>query len=363
MFLPPPQSPRTPDPILGLPIDVDGIRFRLQHLSKKLAPRDHRIHVCFHDVNPQAEGVEIRIGGGNHHYFAGQWTCGNVWVCPVCADRKGRLNQSLINKAYGWAEQKQYHRLLLTLTAGFEGWTRLEQRRKDFRAAKTLLTRCKSWKELAKHLKGSITKTDVPFSRAWGWLPHEHISLFINAESLDEAVQLVHAVKLDWVKCLKKCNLMWFGASAKVTMSDQDAAKYFTKDSDVINNHGGQSLQPFDVLRRAGCAGAGYDWARQAWSEFVNDIKDLRQLRFSNDLKKDCGIIEENEENQEDEEHHMYRIAGTIDRATWTQISRRNKEVNGALFGAILRNCKELGFNYIWEWLYNEHSILPPLRN
>jgi hypothetical protein len=275
--------------------------------SKLLKPLNHRICSCGKPVSKKV-GLHRHTQTGKYS-FGGIETCGNVWVCKVCATKVTEKRRQELLKAYNKHLGDGYIVGLLTLTFPHTKQDDLlDLSLKEAKATKLFKQR-QGWKKFAKDIVGSIRGFEITHGSN-GWHLHSHHLVFFDKK------KITSAEFWRWEQGLYKA---WQGACVTAGLPEPSpmygvdlvfnaTGEYIAKwglDLEMTKSHlktgKKKSKTPFQLL-------VSEDEAdNELFKEFADVFvkKRKQQLRWSNSLKAKFGIeIKTDEElaNEQTEE-------------------------------------------------------------
>ena len=309
-----PASPEAPKiPPLGNNVKLQAVspensqtlmieRYRLLALSKRILAdvvkaRHSNVLGCQRVAVYRAstigltQSTDSSIKGFNFRSVA---TCRSAWICPVCARVIAAHRANEVRQAIVQTKKSNGDVYMLTLTF----------RHSRFDDLADLLGKCKKalvkmwgqWavKDLMKRrFVGRIAATELTYSDASGWHPHQHILLFGVKGLTCESLQAVFGEY--WIRALNSCGLSGLSDVACNVQPASAVRDYLTKMSSEIalGNAGTKQgrnghYSPFELL---GMCRVRDDYKR-LWREFYTVTRGKRSLVWSDRLKHICGIGE-----------------------------------------------------------------------
>jgi rubredoxin len=278
-----------------LPYDPT-LKWQLQAVAR-LALGKHRLQVCMRHVRKDRQQVEVKQSWSKKCYYAGLMACGLTWLCPVCAAKIQAVRALEVRKAIDeWLAQGGQV-LMLTQTVPHSRRDVLETLLANFLEAMRAFKSGRAYQVLVKRygIAGSIKALEVTHGD-YGWHPHCHSILFLEAEPFD-MLQLHADVFARWQTVTANEG---FGAVSEKALSLQDAAAvktYVTKygqeyqwsaEHELVKSHtktGRTGRTPFDFLRDyLATPGDGRDLA--LFAEFAFTFHGRAQLMWSPGLKR-----------------------------------------------------------------------------
>ena len=274
-----------------------------QKASKILKTLEHRLCGCGKPIGKVNMKRHINTG---KYSFSGIETCGNVWVCPVCATKVTEKRRQELLSAH--TKHLENGKIVALLTLTFPHTLQddlLDLSLKEAKATKLFKQR-QGWKKFAKDILGSIRGFEITHGIN-GWHLHSHHLVFIDKEKI--TAEEIHRWELGLYKA-------WQGACLKAGLPEPSpmfgidltfnaTGDYISKwglDLEMTKSHlktgKKKSKTPFQLLM-------SHDKRDNAlFFEFADVFvkKRKQQLRWSNGLKA-LFDIETKTDEQLAEEH------------------------------------------------------------
>lgn len=295
----------------------------------------------------RAAGVDLVTStygdGADRAHYEGLQTCGSVWACPCCSARISEVRREEMGRLLGWARSKGYHVRMVTLTCRHgqdddlaELMLRLKGRTKNkakgiagYRGAKQRLVSDRRWKtQIAPHVIGSVTATEVTGGGQNGWHPHMHMILI-----LDQDIDLT-PMRDAWLGSLRGAGLDGTGQGWDVREADETGqylAKWGAAEELALagkkRGRPGGGRTPAQLL--AASCDEGDRRAGSLWAEYANVFHGRRQLVWTPGLKAAVGLDElRDEDAAADERQDGQRETGraNMSHATWTRVVARQAD-------------------------------------
>lgn len=300
----------------GLRFQNETGRFEVQKLSRFKLRRqaaeiiqsvrfNHRMVDCHARVQKGAGGVDVRVANGKS-WFRGQWQCGCVWVCPVCAPRIAESRRREMQAGLDYHLGVGGGVSLLTLTQRHTSTEPLESSLVRYAKSLKSLKSGRAYEALRKRfgLIGEIRTLEVTFGRN-GWHVHTH-SILITRTPIegDQLEQLKDAFFVLWFQACGKHGAELpshkHGVDVKAARYVADYVAKWGFAEELTKGHlkkgwdGGRT--PWELLA---AAAEGDRMATSLWIEFADCFEDRRQLLWSPGLRKKLGLSEEMITDQE----------------------------------------------------------------
>ena len=300
-------------------------RYRFQRHAAKILDWPKGLSACEWARQFRTETVEVWRNTsperGSWSRFVGLQTCGGVWTCPVCSNRRAWRRRQDLQKLVEYAEREGLTLVMLTLTSQHDLGTALKDQRAMMGEAKSRMAALAAFKKgLGKHLVGSVTATEVTHGKRTGWHLHYHYILMLDLRDLSfqerepKAQALGEAAWPAWRQAATKAGLhvsraaysvevgkdvgRYPGDAEKIekqwTLADEatrGAVKKGKKDGVLEGRH------PFELLRLSCDENDGY--ARRLFIEYAAGMKHAAALMWSRGLAGLVGVKEDKAEGEE----------------------------------------------------------------
>lgn len=272
----------------------------------------------------------MHVGEGQRRAaFKGVKICGNIWGCPVCAARISQKRRGEMNRLLAWAREQGLFPVMLTLTARHGLEDRLADLLDAMKNAKRRLRQRAEWRRLP--VRGTVTATEMTHGRFFGWHPHFHEIVLLEASNEAQALEMVAPLGDAW-----RASLRAFGLDGAAAAFDAQGA---AKAGDYVAKWGvaeeitltgskrgkGKGRSPRELVR---LAASGDEDARTLWIEYfaATSGKRRRQLVWSPGLKAACGVDEiTDEQAAEAEDARQEEELAEYDNDDWRRV--RSKRV------------------------------------
>ena len=276
--------------------------------------------------------VELRLteveGGGRRAAYRGVKVCGNLWGCPVCGARISQTRRAEMNRLLAWARSEGLVPVMLTLTARHGLEDRLADLLDAMKNAKRRLRQRAEWRRLP--VVGTVSATEMTHGRFFGWHPHFHEIVLLEAADEEEALNMVQPLADAWRASLRAFGLdgaaAAFDAQGAAAAGDY-VAKWGAAEEMTLTGakrgrggRGGAGRSPRELLR---LIAGGDEEARLLWLEYfaATSGKRRRQLVWSPGLKARCGLDEvSDEEAAEAETAHEIETVAEWDGDGWRRV-------------------------------------------
>ena len=170
-------------------------RYDMLKTSAKVLGKKHRVSSC-QKVPTYAvqNGISKRGISKNQHghaHFHGVGSCGDVWACPICAQKiaEGRRREILHGLAQWRKMDKGNKALMITRTFSHSNKDSLSDIIKRFQKAVSAMKGSRPYKRILDSIgyKGAIRALEVTHG-VNGWHPHHHEIVLINNAEITQAM-------------------------------------------------------------------------------------------------------------------------------------------------------------------------------
>lgn len=275
--------------------------------------------------------------------YGGLFTCGSVWVCPVCASKISEHRRIELTEALTVAESKGLQVLHMTLTAPHHLGESLKSLLEKMAKARFLMLNRKPWKRFTKAigLQGSIRALEVTHSWVNGWHVHFHVLLLISENLTKEQIEFYKKNIFDqWLLACLTAGLQAPSERHGVDLADgRSAGEYvgkwgieheMTKAHIKKGNEGG--LSPFDFLDRCMEGDKRYE---TLFKEYAKAFKSRHQLVWSRGLRELLKMEKEiSDEKISESQEPDSELFAQIPLEIWSVILRKEKR------GEVLEACR-----------------------
>lgn len=347
---------RNPQLILLGKLDREISRYRLQETSRKLLPHSN-VTGCLRNILGGSDpSVQVEVWGkpGKAQY-RNLYTCGLVWVCPVCASKITEKRRLEIQTGFNRWKDLGGALIHLVLTFPHSREQRLAEILPKFSEARRKMLNRKGWKRMAARigLEGSLRALEVTYG-VNGWHVHTHEALFVPGAFYRAAKDDPYCDPFDeeldgWDLCELQSEILDLWGTAcldvglglinehGVTVQDgRHASKYLSKwglESELTKSHLKQgragSLSPFDLLRAVSNGEGDYSWVFQ---EYASAFKGKLQLTWSHGMAKRLKLVVETDGEAAGEPDPAMAFLAALTRSDWYRIYRA--EIRGDLIAA-----------------------------
>ena len=310
------KSPTTIEAIAETPHQRKrSTRYKHQRAAAKLLPAS-RTAKCLWAVSSLQYGVDvIHNTAEERSRFSGLQTCGSVWACPCCSATISERRRDELNHLLKWAKAEGYFPVMATFTARHTRETRLDELVEGMRLAKRKLVQHRSYRTLVKpHLVGHVTASEVTGGGLHGWHPHYHQIFIVKAADAAAAEALIRLLQDPWLASLKGVGLSGTGQGFDVqnaSAAGNYVAKWGAAEELTLTakkearSKTGRS--PFQLL--ADYAERDDKQAGALFAEYAKVFKGLRQLVWSDGLKKLAGVDAMSDEEVAEQEVRLLDAA------------------------------------------------------
>lgn len=289
---------------------------------------------CLH--TPRAKFVEVWKSVKNDlHYYGGLVVCGDVWSCPLCAQKISEHRGEEIKRAVESWEAQGGTVAMLTLTFPHYDGQYCAPLLDKFGKARILMKKRPSYQTLMKQigLAGDINRTEVTYG-ANGWHIHCHTLLFLKGNvrltscallplwaSACEAVGLPSPSRAHGVKVSTPKEVAEYIAKQGKETSNWTIEKEMTKGH--IKRGGMEGMTPFDLLR------AYRDTKEERYAdlfrEYSKAFRGKRQLVWSRGLRDLLALAPElTDEEAATSQDELDQLLHMIPLKVWEYVRKFN---------------------------------------
>lgn len=329
-------------------------RMELQRGAAALTPNLRVAHCLW---TPTGNQVDL-LKRENDARFNGVQTCGSVWSCPCCSARISEVRRRELRQLEEWAgsPRRGLRLVMMTLTARHRSRPLRDMVDRLGKAKRRMQNR-KAWQRLRQdgQLFGTVSVREATHGETHGWHPHYHVLCLVQADSDEEAQDLLEPMRAAWLDCLRKEGLTGTARRAFDLQNGDAVSAYISKhgrdDQDraaadaarpgwgiaeemtlgrTKSGKAGGSRSPWQILRDAV---AGDEASAKLWQEYALVMHGRRQQVWSNGLKRACGVEEiddeqaaEGEEFTEDQDETLMSWSAP----QWRRVRHRRGEILAA---------------------------------
>lgn len=254
------------------------------------------VTLCGWTQQAMADAIEVvrvtKADTAPRSFLSGTAKCKLGWVCPICTGIKAEEARQKLNAVLSKGRRVGWKMVMMTLTVRHDKdmplawlWPRLS-------AASDDLRRSYAWKQINKHLVGSVKAVEATHG-ANGWHPHFHIVLVFREDSVVDQVEaeaMAEGLRSEWMTQLSAQGLNGTERAFQV-QGAASAGNYLVKwgaAEEITLGHAKQGRKgqrsPWQLLRdsREGDFEAGH-----LWHGFVTVIKGTHQIRITPGLNRE----------------------------------------------------------------------------
>jgi len=296
-------------------------------------------------ITTQRKYVDVMKSKNDRFGYRGLFTCGNIWLCPVCASKISERRRIEMNQALEVAKEKGLTVIHKVLTAPHHAGQNLSDNLKKMGKARRLMQHRKPWKWLvsAFGIAGNIRALEVTHSWKNGWHVHFHVLLFMNQKFQPET-------RKETLKNMEEMIFkMWRDACLSAGLdapSQAHGVRLNDHADDYIGKWGSEhemtkahikkghedSLTPFQFLDEFG---SGDERFRGLFLEYAKAFKGKKQLIWSRGLrdllKMEPELTDQELIEKEDPDSDLF---AQIPASVWAVVARREK------MGDLLEVCR-----------------------
>lgn len=299
----------------GVANDAEGARrtydrYRLQRHAAKVLNWPKALAACEYARQHRAQSVEVWRNSaaerGAWTRFVGLQTCKSVWACPVCSNRCAWRRREDLQRLVEYAGREGMTLAMLTLTSRHDLTTGLQDQRDMMAEAKSRMAALAPFKRgLGRHMRGSVTATEVTHGERTGWHLHFHYIVMLDLRHLppDEREDAAAAMGADawpaWQRAAERAGLHAVRAAYSVEVGAAVAAypgdvgkiqRQWTLADEATRGaaKGGAGRHPFELLRLS--CDENDSRARALFVEYAGAMKGARALVWSRGLAALVGV-------------------------------------------------------------------------
>ena len=315
-------------------------RYRFQRHAAKILGWPAALSACEWSRRYGVEKVEVWRNAapdrGAWSRYVGLQTCGAVWTCPVCSNRRAWRRREDLQRLVDYADRNGLTLVMQTLTSRHDLKTDLAAQRAMMRDAKSRMVALSAFKNgLGKHLVGSVTATEVTHGEQTGWHLHYHYITLLDLLHLplDErdayAAALGEAAWPAWRHAAGKAGL--YAVRDAYSVEVGAAVARYPGNTDKIERQwtladeatrgavkAGAGRHPFELLRLS--CDENDSRARALFVEYAAAMKGAAALMWSRGLADLVGVgADDDAEGDErpDAAEVMREKAGDLDDGDW----------------------------------------------
>lgn len=259
-------------------------KWNLQKEARRLV--GGRLNACYRSPRQkQGNATLYHSQATERAFWHGLITCGQVWLCPVCAVKISSRRLQEIKIAL---DDKRTNWMMMTFTIQHHQGQALSGLIEDLNASIRKLGQSRVWKDIRKEfsLVGSISGFEIRYSQKSGWHPHRHIIYAFEKEITGQDAAIIrHRVEKVVFKHLRKCGYkVAAGYTVKETQVKTDA--YITKiSSELTLGQSKDSITSYSPFQLLELSKSGEKWAGYAFQEYAKATKHKQFIRWSAGLK------------------------------------------------------------------------------
>lgn len=324
--------------------------FALKSEVAALLP-ENRVSICFHHRLPERENVEIWYNAElAKATYRGLMKCGQVWLCPVCAQRLAAIRRETLKTAIQNASDK-FFPVMVTYTVQHHAGQSLSYLLDKMNAAYRRMRQQRLWRVYKEEwlIEGETRAVEITYG-ANGWHPHYHVILWLKLEILDYMKDdngeyrignlqdglFKHLAPL-WVESLQAFQLTGLTDRAlNIRPGWKELNEYMTKNGTILPDNGAkwglaeeatmgqfkkaheEGKTPWDLLIESFC---GHAPSGELFKEYAASTKGKSSLQWTPGLKAALGVdIDEDKAICLDEENEADILLWTLDVEQWRAV-------------------------------------------
>lgn len=288
--------------------------------------------------------------------------CGSA-RCPRCAPLVGKQLQERVQEVMDASWAKDWHVVLVTMTAGHDRHTRLIDARKDMGDAWTGLQRGAPWNRAMERGMAGVVRVWEP---TWGWITGWHLHphcLLIHKGTAEEALAEGEWLIDRWMAAMRKRGWPVDRQGQDVRLVTRPASgeagdalsRYEMKSmtgwgaaAEMASGWVKEGRRPdrLSVPQLLGLAAAGDEVAAEKYAEAVSALKGQRVFMLGPRLAAELGIEASEVEDEEEIEVEAQdgEVLGELPGSVWVAAAKRR------LRGWALAEIERLtAFGICWE--------------
>lgn len=312
-------------------------RYRLQRHAARVLGWPKALSACEWARKAKTDNVQV---WRNHSSERGAWTrfvglqtCGSVWICPVCSNRRAWCRREDLQRLVQYAQAEDMTLVMLTLTSQHDLTTALSSQRGMMKKAKAAMVGLAAFKRgLGSHMVGSVTATEVTHGERSGWHLHFHYILMLDlrhlpAEEREESGRLMgEAAWPAWQGAAVRAGLHATRAAYSVEVGERVAD--YPGSTDKIDGwtladeatrgavKRGAGRHPFELLRLS--CDENDERSRALFIEYATAMKGVAALMWSRGLADLVGVgAEDNEAHNSEVDEIVRERTGDLEEPDW----------------------------------------------
>lgn len=215
--------------------------FDILSTAQRFMP-DSRVATChkvptFGNSDLNTSSVAVGRSESGKHIFGGVSKCGNLWQCPVCANRVTKARADEICHAMMKNAQLGGQSVFVTLTFPHTRFDSIKENLDKLSKALTKMKAHRSYRELLERYGfiGEIRALELTHSFVNGWHPHIHAIFLFDNISINKDICLFQSELYDlWLKFTTKVGFPPISREHGVDVrlprgTKQDLANYISK--------------------------------------------------------------------------------------------------------------------------------------
>jgi hypothetical protein len=291
-------------------------------------------------------GDDVGLYHGIEHqraFFKGVSTCGNVWVCPVCAAKIQERRRIEVSEAMEWAYSHGKKCVMVTFTFPHTSFQSADELLGKQAASFKHLRTGKAWQKEKEKIGfvGLIRALEITIGSN-GWHPHTHELWIVNEDC--DVNALTDKVLSRWQAACIKTGLLPVEKISdfrlhSVNMKDNaQNSDYFAKfnnrsawgiDREIAkaSTKGSFGCHPFELLcDHVGNLPFSKEKRFEMFLEYASATKAKKQLYWSQGLKAIVGIDEKSDIDLAEEEREIALLLGRITPSRWKLVVQEGSE-------------------------------------
>lgn len=312
--------------------------YQLRRNAATCLSKYNRIYHC--GCTPQNRaGIDIMKSEEGKYNFHGVQSCGNVWLCPVCATKIATNRQDEVQRLlFHYLGVPGINIGFLTLTSSHKLTDKFEACKRQIVGGWKKILQSRYYRELCNWYghKGDIRAMEVKVNKKNGWHIHLHIAVFADT-SPQELLRFGDEVIKIWIN-QQRGRAKKIGQKFSLIYNEKGISDYITKCNTVndlkwnasheltmphLKSNGKvdyETYTPFDLL-----SDLQDDWKRKKFCAYAHQIKGTRQLTFSKEVRKTHKQLNgDKTDEQLANEKKEGELVMKIDKAVWSEIAYKS---------------------------------------
>jgi len=163
-------------------IEYRRLMYKRWYAIRKHVPYSNRIRACHTMLNPSKQALDVQVNGNKRVRIVGHVHCDNVWLCPLCSNKRAISHARKLNLLLQHAIDNNLSVYFVTFTLWHSPYNKLTD---TYNALKNAMRKMKQSKAFGYMLdeyeleKTSVTFTEITYGQN-GFHPHFHTLFFAS---------------------------------------------------------------------------------------------------------------------------------------------------------------------------------------